>query len=148
MKKEIAVLIPCLNEEKTIKKVIDDFRFFLPNSTIYVCDNNSTDNTGKIAEKAGATVFFEYRKGKANAVLKLFNKVDADIYVLVDGDDTYPAKDVVQMINTLVINDANMIVGDRLSNKSYLQNNTRKYHNFGNKLINFLINTFFNILKR
>ena len=141
--KKLAVLIPCLNEEKTIEKVICDFQTVLPNAAIYVCDNNSTDKTSELAKKAGATVLTEFRKGKGNAILKLFNNVDADIYVMVDGDDTYPASEVMKLVSELQITEAHMVVGDRLSNKSYKNNNKRKFHNFGNWLIKWLINTIF-----
>jgi glycosyltransferase involved in cell wall biosynthesis len=141
--KKLAVLIPCLNEEKTIEKVICDFQTVLPNAAIYVCDNNSADKTSELAKKAGATVLTEFRKGKGNAILKLFNNVDADIYVMVDGDDTYPASEVMKLVSELQITEAHMVVGDRLSNKSYKNNNKRKFHNFGNWLIKWLINTIF-----
>jgi glycosyltransferase involved in cell wall biosynthesis len=142
--KKIAILIPCLNEEKTIEKVVLDFQKVLPNATIYVCDNNSTDKTSEIAKKSGAIVLKEFRKGKGNAVLKLFNTIDADIYVMADGDDTYPASEVLKLIAALEENDAHMVVGDRITNKSYQNNNKRKFHGFGNWLIKWLINTIFN----
>jgi glycosyltransferase involved in cell wall biosynthesis len=141
---KIAILIPCLNEEKTIEKVVTDFQAVLPNAEIYVCDNNSIDKTAELAKKSGAKVLKEFRKGKGNAVLKLFNTIDADIYVMVDGDDTYPASEVLKLISELEENEAHMVVGDRITNKSYQNNNKRKFHGFGNWLIKWLINTIFN----
>ncbi|MBW3518027.1 glycosyltransferase family 2 protein [Flavobacterium sp. NKUCC04_CG] len=143
MNRRVAVLIPCFNEEKTIGKVICDFKKAVPEANIYVCDNNSSDLTAAIAEKSGAKVLFEAQQGKGHAMLKLFNCIEADIYILVDGDDTYPAESVSQMISLLIKTNANMVVGDRLTNNSYKSQNKRKFHNTGNLLMNKLINTFF-----
>ena len=139
----IAILIPCYNEEKTIAKVINDFRFELPEASIVVCDNNSTDNTYEVSKKNGAIVFKEYNQGKGNAVLRLFKEIKADIYVLVDGDDTYPAENVKAMIDTLSTYNVDMVIGDRLTNGTYKLQNKRKFHNLGNNLIKNLINSFF-----
>jgi glycosyltransferase involved in cell wall biosynthesis len=141
--KKIAILIPCYNEEKTIAKVINDFQIELPNATIFVCDNNSTDNTYEIAKENNAIVIKEYNQGKGNAVLNLFSCVKADIYVLVDGDDTYPADRVNTMLDMLKLYNLDMVIGDRLSNGTYKQQNKRKFHNLGNRLIKNLINSFF-----
>ncbi len=140
---EVAILIPCLDEALTIEKVITDFKRVLPSAVIYVCDNNSTDNTFEIAEKCGVNVLRELKKGKGNAVLKMFSEIEADMYVLVDGDDTYPADSVGQMLDLLNKKNASMVVGDRLSNLSYRKENKRKLHNAGNHLIKMLINVFF-----
>lgn len=141
--KKIAIIIPCYNEEKTIAKVINDFRTEVPKALIFVCDNNSTDNTFAIANENGAIVIKEYNQGKGNAVLKLFSSVKADIYVLVDGDDTYPAEKVNTMLDMLELYNLDMVIGDRLSNGTYTQQNKRKFHNTGNRLIKNLINSFF-----
>lgn len=141
--KKIAIIIPCYNEERTIAKVINDFRIHVPKALIYVCDNNSTDYTFGIANDNGAIVIKEYNQGKGNAVLKLFGTVKADIYVLVDGDDTYPAEKVNTMLDMLELYNLDMVIGDRLSNGTYTQQNKRKFHNTGNRLIKNLINSFF-----
>ena len=142
MKKEkIAVLVPCYNEELTIKKVIDDFRKQLPEADIYVYDNNSKDDTAKIAKKAKAIVKHEYNQGKGNVVRSMFRDVDADIYVLVDGDDTYPADEVHKLIDA-VREGTDMAIGDRLSSTYYTENK-RAFHNFGNSLVKWLINIIF-----
>ncbi|MCP1997197.1 glycosyltransferase family 2 protein [Flavobacterium sp. HSC-61S13] len=143
MGNRIAVLIPCYNEESTIEIVIQDFQKHLPEASIYVCNNNSSDLTGVVAETLGVKVLFEAKQGKGYAVSRLFNSIEADFYVLVDGDDTYPAESARQMISILEKSNANMVVGDRLSNCSYKYQNKRKFHNFGNSLMNRLINTFF-----
>lgn len=143
MTEKIALVIPCYNEESTIGKVISDFKKEFPDIDIYICDNNSTDRTSEIATENGGIVINEYRGGKGNAVLRIFKEVDADIYILVDGDDTYPAKNVKQMICELKTYDLDMVVGDRLSNGSYTVQNKRKFHGFGNNLIKSLINNFF-----
>lgn len=140
---KIAVLIPCYNEEITISKVIRDFKKELPNAQIVVCDNNSNDNTSKIAIEEGATVLFEKKQGKANAVLKMFREVDADIYIMVDGDDTYPANSAKELMDVFSTNELDMLNGDRLSNGTYKSENKRPFHNFGNSLIKGLINKFF-----
>lgn len=141
--KSIAVLIPCLNEEVTIKKVIEDFKHELPHASIYVYDNNSTDNTYEIAKSVGATVRKEYKRGKGNVVLRMFGEIEADFFILVDGDDTYPATSAKLLLDTLYKYNASMVVGDRLSNKSYMLENKRKFHNFGNNFIKKIINVLF-----
>lgn len=138
-----AVLIPCYNEEVTIGKVIDDFNRQLPDADIYVYDNNSQDRTGEIAAAHGAKVRNEYRQGKGNVVRAMFKDINADIYIMVDGDDTYPADFVHQMIEPILNAEADMVIGDRLSNGSYLIENKRAYHNFGNILVKNLINWLF-----
>ncbi|MFR9165213.1 MAG: glycosyltransferase family 2 protein [Dysgonomonas sp.] len=140
---QIAVIIPCYNEGLTIRKVVTDFRAVLPDAQIYVYDNNSTDNTIAEAEAAGAVVRRETEQGKGAVVLTMFKDVDADLYLLVDGDDTYPAEAASQMIDCLNAYNADMIIGDRLSNKTYLAENKRPFHNFGNDLVRKLINKFF-----
>lgn len=140
---KIAVLIPCYNEEQTVGKVITDFQQFLPEAEIYVYDNNSKDRTAEIARSHGAIVRFERKQGKANAVLKMFREVDADLYIMIDGDDTYPVDCVQDMVKTAVENSSDMLVGDRLSNNSYYQENKRAFHGFGNNLVRNLINLFF-----
>ena len=141
---EIAVLIPCYNEEITIAKVINDFKKELPDAKIYVYDNNSTDNTYEIAKQNGAIVKKEYRQGKGNVIRSMFRDIDADIYVMVDGDDTYPAEFVHSLIEPIKNKEADMVIGDRLSNGSYETQNKRLFHNFGNNLVKNLINKLFN----
>ncbi|MEA1997561.1 MAG: glycosyltransferase [Gemmatimonadota bacterium] len=136
--KSIAVLIPCYNEEATIGKVIRDFRETLPEARIYVFDNNSTDRTKEIAVSEGAEVIREKRQGKGFVVSSMFDRIIADYYVMVDGDDTYPAEYAPQMIGLLESGDADMVVANRMA--SYLQTKTRPMHNFGNKLVRSLIN--------
>lgn len=140
---KIAVLIPCYNEELTITKVIEDFRSELPNADIYVYDNNSNDKTYELAVGAGAIVRREPRQGKGNVVRSMFRDVDADIYILVDGDDTYPADEVHKLIDLVSNNEADMVIGDRLSNGRYQQENKRNFHEFGNKLVLTLVNKIF-----
>jgi len=136
---KIAVLIPCYNEAKTIKKVVDDFKRDLPEATIYVYDNNSSDGTDKIAEEAGAIVRYEKKQGKGNVIKRMFREIDAECYIMTDGDDTYPSKNAREMAN-LVLNDkVDMVIGDRLSS-TYFTENKRLFHNFGNKLVRGLIN--------
>ena len=139
----IALLIPCYNEEPTITKVIDDFARELPGASIYVFDNNSSDKTAELALNKGATVIKEMLQGKGNVVRSMFRNIDADIYIMVDGDDTYPAHHVKDLINPLLKGEADMVVADRLSNKSYRIATTRPYHNFGNELVKRLINWLF-----
>jgi glycosyltransferase involved in cell wall biosynthesis len=141
---QIAILIPCYNEEKTIAKVINDFKKELPDAKIYVYDNNSTDNTYEIAKQNGAIVKKEYRQGKGNVIRSMFRDIDADIYVMVDGDDTYPAEFVHSLIEPIKNKEADMVIGDRLSNGSYETQNKRLFHNFGNNLVKNLINKLFN----
>ena len=136
---KIAVLIPCYNEAKTIKKVVDDFKINLPEATIYVYDNNSSDGTDEIARQAGAVVRYEKKQGKGNVIRRMFKEIDAKCYIMVDGDDTYSANKAREMA-ILVLNDkADMVIGDRLSS-TYFSQNKRLFHNFGNKLVKNLIN--------
>lgn len=136
---KIAVLIPCYNEEVTIGKVIDDFFKALPQATVYVYDNNSSDATAQIASEHGATVVRETRQGKGNVVRQMFREIEADYYIMVDGDDTYPAEKALDLIMPLVEGRADMTVGDRLSNGSYGEENDRAFHGFGNNLVRWLI---------
>ena len=136
---DIAVLVPCYNEAMTIGKVIDDFRRVLPTATVYVYDNNSSDDTARIALEHGATVRQETRQGKGNVVRQMFRDVDADVYLMVDGDDTYPAEAAPALIEPLIEGRADMTVGDRLSNGSYGEENDRAFHGFGNNLVRALI---------
>lgn len=140
---KIAVLIPCYNEELTVKKVINDFQRELPNADIYVYDNNSKDDTAKIAKQEGAIVRREYRQGKGNVVRSMFADIDADIYVMVDGDDTYPASFVHKLIEPVKNGEADMCIGDRLSNGTYFKENKRLFHNFGNNIVKWSINVLF-----
>jgi len=140
--KKIAVLIPCYNESKTIEKVVKDYKKVLPDADIYVYDNNSTDDTDKIAKKAGAIVCYEYRQGKGNVIRTMFRDIDADCYLMIDGDDTYPAESAKMMCNLILEGRADMVVGDRLSS-TYFTENKRPFHNFGNKIVRWLINTLF-----
>lgn len=137
--KGVAILIPCYNEEVTIGKVIDDFKKAMPLADIYVYDNNSTDNTTKIARVHGAIVRFEPRQGKGNVVRQMFRDIEADYYIMVDGDDTYPAESSLALIEPIYDGLADMTVGDRLSNGSYGEENDRAFHGFGNNLVRFLI---------
>ncbi|WP_394542305.1 glycosyltransferase family 2 protein [Priestia aryabhattai] len=137
---KVAVLLPCYNEEVTIGKVIDDFKRELPSADIYVYDNNSKDRTSEIALEHGAIVKKEFKQGKGNVVRSMFQEIDADCYVMVDGDDTYPAEFVHQLIEPIRNREANMVIGDRLSNGTYLEENKRAFHNFGNNLVRSLIN--------
>ena len=132
-KPEVAVLIPCYNEEVTIKKVVEDFKAALPEAKIYVYDNNSSDKTAEIAAKAGAIVRKEPRQGKGNVIRAMFEDIDADVYVMSDGDDTYPADAAPAMVEK-VLDGYDMIIGDRLSS-TYFEENKRPMHNFGNKLV-------------
>lgn len=143
MREKIAVLIPCYNEELTIGKVIDDFKREMPESHIYVYDNNSKDKTSAIAKEHGAIVVREYRQGKGNVVRSMFRDIDADIYVMVDGDDTYPAEFARKLIQPIIDGEADMVIGDRLSNGTYESANKRSFHNFGNKLVQSLIGLLF-----
>lgn len=139
---KIAVLIPCYNEAKTIKKVVEDYKKALPNADIYVYDNNSTDHTDKIARKAGAIVRYEYRQGKGNVIRSMFKDIDADCYLMIDGDDTYPASNAKEMCDLILDKKADMVIGDRLSS-TYFTENKRPFHNFGNRLVRGLINFLF-----
>lgn len=138
----IAVLLPCYNEEITIGKVVRDFRTALPDATIYVYDNNSTDRTAQIATDEGAVVRKEPRQGKGNVVRAMFEDIDADVYVMADGDDTYPAEAAPSMV-AKVLEGYDMVIGDRLSS-TYFQENKRPFHNFGNRLVRGSINGLFN----
>lgn len=144
MKKDqkIAVLIPCYNESKTVEKVVKDYKKALPEADIYVYDNNSTDGTDEIAKKAGAIVRYEYKQGKGNVIRTMFKEIDADCYLMVDGDDTYPAESAREMCNYILEGKADMVIGDRLSS-TYFKENKRPFHNFGNRLVRGLINMLF-----
>lgn len=139
MANKIAVLIPCYNEAVTIGKVIDDFKRVLPDADIYVYDNNSKDETAAIAEEHGAIVRMEPRQGKGNVVRQMFREIDADYYIMVDGDDTYPAEAAPELLRPLMDDIADMTVGDRLSNGTYGEENDRAFHGFGNNLVRWLI---------
>lgn len=139
---KIAVLIPCYNEEKTIEKVVKDFKNALPEADIYVYDNNSKDKTAEIAKKAGAIVRHEYMQGKGNVIRRMFREIEADCYIMTDGDDTYPAEHAREMANLVLDGKAEMVVGDRLSS-TYFTENKRMFHNFGNVLVRFLVNKTF-----
>ena len=138
----IAVLIPCYNEEKTIEKVITDFRKQLPDAVVYVYNNNSTDRTAEIAARAGAVVRPEYMQGKGNVIRRMFREIDAECYLMVDGDDTYPAESAGEMAALVLEGKADMVVGDRLS-ATYYTENKRLFHNFGNVLVRKSINLLF-----
>ena len=135
----VAVLVPCYNEALTIAKVVDDFRRVLPEATVYVYDNNSSDDTAAIARAHGAVVRTERRQGKGNVVRQMMRDIDADYYVMVDGDDTYPAEAAPELLAPLMADEADMSVGDRLSNGTYGEENDRAFHGFGNNLVRFLI---------
>lgn len=137
-----AVLIPCYNESMTIKKVVNDFQKALPNADIYVYDNNSTDGTDEIAKREGAIVRYEYKQGKGNVVRSMFRDIDADCYIMVDGDDTYPAEAAIEMEKLVLDGKADMVIGDRLSS-TYFTENKRPFHNSGNKFMRKAINTIF-----
>lgn len=143
MNPKIAVLVPCYNEALTIEKVVKDFQHYIPEAEIFVYDNNSKDATIEIATKAGATVGNEKKQGKANVVFRMFREIDADLYIMIDGDDTYPVECIRDMVDQFIRNKCDMLVGDRLSNKSYKKENKRAFHNFGNNLVRNLINIFF-----
>lgn len=140
---KIAVLIPCYNEELTIEKVVKDFKKELPDADIYVYDNNSKDKTAEITKNAGAIVKHEYKQGKGNVVRSMFQDIEADIYVMVDGDDTYPAEFVHELIKPVENGEVDMTIGDRLSNGTYQEENKRKFHEFGNNLVRETINILF-----
>jgi glycosyltransferase involved in cell wall biosynthesis len=140
---KIAVLIPCYNEAITIEKVVMDVKKQLPEASIYVYDNNSKDNTAEIAAKSGAVVVNEPRQGKGNVVRSMFKDIDADVYVLIDGDDACPAECIHDLIKPIVNKKADMVIGERMSNGSYAKENSRAFHGFGNVLVKWLINTLF-----
>lgn len=139
---KIAVLIPCYNESKTIKKVVEDFKRELPEATIYVYDNCSTDNTSEIAKNAGAIVRREPQKGKGNVIRRMFREIDARCYIMTDGDDTYPAEYAREMVEQVLNNHMDMVVGDRLSS-TYFTENKRRFHNSGNRIVRKAINILF-----
>lgn len=139
---KIAVLIPCYNESQTIEKVVKDFKRVLPESTIYVYDNNSSDGTDEIARQAGAVVRYEYQQGKGNVIRRMFREIDAECYIMADGDDTYPAEASREMADKVLNRNVDMVVGDRLSS-TYFEENKRPFHNFGNSLVRYMINKLF-----
>lgn len=139
---KIAVLVPCYNEAQTIKKVVEDFKKVLPEAVIYVYNNNSTDDTAKIAAEAGAIVRNEYKQGKGNVIRRMFREIDAECYIMTDGDDTYPAEFAPQMADMVLNKNCDMVVGDRLSS-TYFQENKRPFHNFGNEIVRKSINFLF-----
>ena len=142
IEKKIAVLIPCYNEAKTIEKVVKDYKKVLPTADIYVYDNNSVDKTDEIAKKAGAIVKYEYRQGKGNFIRSMFRDIEADCYLMIDGDDTYSCENAKEMCDLILKGKADMVIGDRLSS-TYFTENKRPFHNFGNKIVRWLINTLF-----
>lgn len=139
---KIAVLIPCYNESQTIAKVVKDYKEALPEAAIYVYDNNSTDHTDEAARAAGAEVRYEYRQGKGNVIRSMFRDIDAECYLMIDGDDTYPAENARTMAEAILSGRADMVIGDRLSS-TYFTENKRPFHNTGNRLVRGLINTIF-----
>lgn len=139
---KIAVLIPCYNESQTIRKVVEEYRLALPEADIYVYDNNSTDHTDEIAREAGAIVRYEYRQGKGNVVRSMFRDIDADCYLMIDGDDTYPAENARDMVDLVLKKGVDMVIGDRLSS-TYFTENKRPFHNVGNRIVRYLINKLF-----
>lgn len=138
---KIAVLIPCYNEEQTIAKVVGDYKNALPEADIYVYDNNSADCTSEVARSAGAIVRYEYRQGKGNVIRSMFRDIDADCYLMIDGDDTYPAENARDMCDMVLQGKADMVIGDRLSS-TYFEENKRPFHNFGNVIVRKFINMF------
>ena len=138
----IAVLIPCYNESKTIRKVVTDFKKVLPEAVVYVYDNNSTDHTDEIAREAGAVVRYEYQQGKGNVIRRMFREIDAECYIMADGDDTYPAEFAPEMAEKVLNKKVDMVVGDRLSS-TYFTENKRPFHNLGNSLVRKAINVMF-----
>ena len=137
------ILIPCYNESKTIGKVVSDFKKVMPHADIYVYDNNSTDGTDEIAKNAGAIVRYEYQQGKGNVVKSMFREIKADCYIMVDGDDTYPAETAPEFEKLVLNGKADMVIGDRLSS-TYFEENDRLFHNTGNRVVRKFINMFFN----
>lgn len=142
MNHKIAVLIPCYNESKTIAKVVGDFKKQLPEADIYVYDNNSTDNTADIARQAGAIVRYEQRQGKGNVIQRMLADIEADCYLLVDGDDTYPSDNAKEMCDIVLNEHYDMVIGDRLSS-TYFQENKRPFHDYGNRFVRYAINQIF-----
>ena len=143
---KIAVLIPCYNESKTIAKVVSDYKAVLPTADIYVYDNNSKDDTDKIANEAGAIVRYERRQGKGNVIRTMFREIDADCYIMIDGDDTYPAENAAEMCRLVLEEKVDMVIGDRLSS-TYFEENKRPFHSFGNSLVRGLINRLFHAIE-
>ena len=139
---KIAVLIPCFNEAQTISKVVAEFKKVLPEAVVYVYDNNSTDNTAELAKAAGAVVRREYRQGKGNVIRRMFRDINAECYIMADGDDTYPADFAREMADRVLLKHVDMVVGDRLSS-TYFEENKRPFHNFGNTIVRNLINSLF-----
>lgn len=139
---KVAVLIPCYNESRTIEKVVSDLKKALPEAVIYVYDNNSSDHTDQIAKRAGAVVRYEYRQGKGNVIRRMFRDIDAECYIVTDGDDTYPAEASREMAEAVLMRGADMVVGDRLSS-TYFEENKRPFHGFGNSLVRKSINILF-----
>ena len=139
---KIAVLIPCFNESQTIEKVIKDYRQVLPEAMIYVYDNNSSDGTDRIAEAAGAVVRYEFQQGKGNVIRRMFREIEAECYIITDGDDTYPAERAREMTDLVLNKKADMVVGDRLSS-TYFNENKRPFHNIGNTIVRWSINHLF-----
>jgi glycosyltransferase involved in cell wall biosynthesis len=139
---KIAVLIPCYNESQTVEKVVTDWKRALPEAVIYVYDNNSTDNTAELAKRAGAIVRHEYQQGKGNVIRRMFREIDAEVYLMVDGDDTYPSDCGAKMVDLVLKKGADMVVGDRLSS-TYFTENKRPFHNFGNSIVRKAINVLF-----
>ena len=139
---KIAVLIPCFNEAQTISKVVAEFKKVLPEAVVYVYDNNSTDNTAELAKAAGAVVRREYRQGKGNVIRRMFRDINAECYIMADGDDTYPAEFAREMADRVLLKHVDMVVGDRLSS-TYFEENKRPFHNFGNTIVRNLINSLF-----
>ena len=139
---KIAVLVPCYNESKTVQKVVRDWKAALPEAQIYVYDNNSTDGTDELAREAGAIVRYEHQQGKGNVVRRMFLEIDAECYIMVDGDDTYPAEEARVMVEEVLEHGVDMVIGDRLSS-TYFEENKRPFHNFGNSIVRFAINHMF-----
>ncbi len=139
---KIAVLIPCYNESKTIGKVVSDFKKTLPEAVIYVYDNNSTDDTVKMAQSQGAVIRHEYQQGKGNVIRRMFREIDAECYIITDGDNTYPAESAPEMVQLVLEKNVDMVIGDRLSS-TYFHQNRRPFHNFGNSLVKETINALF-----
>ena len=143
---KIAVLIPCYNESQTIEKVVNDYKAALPEASIYVYDNNSTDGTAEIAERAGAIVRHEPRQGKGNVIRSMFRDIEADCYMMVDGDDAFPADNARELCDFVLNQGVDMVIGDRLS-ATYFSENKRRFHGMGNKLVRFLINKLFHYVE-
>lgn len=144
---KIAILIPCYNESITIEKVVKDYKNALPEATIYVYDNNSSDHTDEIARNAGAIVRYEYRQGKGNVIRSMFRDIEADCYLMIDGDDTYPAENAKEMCDLVLQGKADMVIGDRLSS-TYFEENKRPFHNFGNEIVRRSINVLWHTKKQ